>query len=188
MTQRVCPWWLGYFLASPIRRWIEIRDPDAFLGNYVKPGMRVLEPGPGMGFFTIPLARLVGPTGRVFAVDIQPKMLQVLRNRAGKAGLQDRVETRLADARSLGAEELRGTVDFALLYAMVHEVPGPEALFREVAGALKPGGKLLFVEPAGHVNAAHFEAEVEFARRAGLEEVSRPEVPKNRAVLFSKRG
>lgn len=188
MAQRVCPWWLGYFLASPIRRWIEIRDPDAFLSTYVKPGMRVLEPGPGMGFFTIPLARLVGPAGRVFAVDIQPKMLQVLRNRAAKAGLQDRVETRLAPSNSLGVEELRGTVDFALLYAMVHEVPEPEALFREVAGALKAGGKLLFAEPAGHVDASHFAEEVEFARRAGFEEASHPEVAKNRAVLFSKRG
>lgn len=188
MAQRVCPWWLGYFLASPIRRWIEIRDPDAFLSTYVKPGMRVLEPGPGMGFFTIPLARLVGPTGRVFAIDIQPKMLEALRGRVRRAGVQDRVETRLAGASSLGVEELRGTVDFALLYAMVHEVPEPEALFREVAGALKVGGKLLFAEPAGHVDAPHFAEEVEFARRVGFEEVSRPEVAKNRAVLLFKRG
>lgn len=188
MAQRVCPWWLGYFLASPIRRWIEIRDPAAFLSTYVKPGMRVLEPGPGMGFFTIPLARLVGPAGRVFAVDIQPKMLEALRRRTIRAGVQERVETRLAGARSLGVEELRGTIDFALLYAMVHEVPEPEALFREVAGALKPGGGLLFAEPAGHVDAAHFAEEVEFARRAGFEKVSHPEVPKNRAVLFLKRG
>ena len=186
MAHRVCPWWLGYFLASPIRRWIEIRDPETFLKSYVCAGMTVLEPGPGMGFFTIPLARLVGSAGKVVAVDIQPKMLQVLRNRAAKAGLQDRLETHLAGPRSLGVDGLRGTVDFALLYAMVHEVPEPQALFPEVAESLKPGGKVLFVEPAGHVDASHFDEEAGFARQAGLRETGRPEVPKNRAVLFSK--
>jgi len=186
MAHRVCPWWLGYFLASPIRRWIEIRDPEAFLKDYVRPGMTVLEPGPGMGFFTVPLARLVSSSGKVVAVDIQPKMLEVLRKRATKAGVQDRVEARLSGPNSLGVDELRGAVDFALLYAMVHEVPEAQALFREVAETLKPGGKLLFVEPAGHVDASHFAEEVEFARQAGLQEASRPEVPKNRAVLLAK--
>ena len=186
MAQRVCPWWLGYFLASPVRRWIEIRDPEAFLQTYVRPGMTVLEPGPGMGFFTIPLARLVGASGRVIAVDVQPKMLEVLRKRAERAGVSNQVETRLTSAASVDVTDLRGTVDFALLYAMVHEVPEPEALFREVAETLLPGGELVFAEPAGHVDAVHFEREVTFAVTAGLREVNRPKVPRNRAVLFSK--
>jgi ubiquinone/menaquinone biosynthesis C-methylase UbiE len=49
--------------------------------------MTVLAPGPGMGFFTIPLARLVGPSGRVIAVDLQPKMIESLKRRASKAGV-----------------------------------------------------------------------------------------------------
>lgn len=186
MAQRVCPWWLGYLLASPIRRWIEIRDPEAFLKTYVYPGMTVLEPGPGMGFFTIPLAKLVCPAGRVIAVDIQPKMLEILRKRAAKAGVEDRLETRLAGPRSLDVGELRGTVDFVLLYAMVHEVPEPQTLFRDLAEALVPGGRVLFAEPAGHVDARHFAEEVEFAVRSGLREINRPAVPKNRAILLSK--
>lgn len=186
MTHRVCPWWLGYFLASPIRRWIEIRDPEAFLKRYIRPGVTVLEPGPGMGFFTIPIARLVGPSGRVIAVDIQPKMLQVLRKRAAKAGVIDHLETRLAGLGSLDVGDLHSAVDFALLYAMVHEVLEPETLFREVAGTLVPGGRLLFAEPAGHVNVPRFEEEVRFAVNAGLHEIDRPEVPRSRAVLFAK--
>ncbi len=59
MPERVCPWWLGYFLASPIRRlW---QNPAQILRPYVREGMTVLEPGPGMVFFTLELARLVGP-------------------------------------------------------------------------------------------------------------------------------
>ena len=61
----VCPWWAGYILASPLRRLIQ--DPRSLLAPYVHPGMTVLEPGPGMGFFTLELARLVGPAGRVIA-------------------------------------------------------------------------------------------------------------------------
>ena len=63
MSQRVCPWWLGYLLASPLRRLMQ--DPVKVLAPYVREGMIVLEPGPGMGFFTLELARLVGPSGRI---------------------------------------------------------------------------------------------------------------------------
>jgi ubiquinone/menaquinone biosynthesis C-methylase UbiE len=54
-----------------------------------------------MGFFTIELARMVGPTGRVIAVDIQPKMLQGLKRRAAKAGVMEQVDARLAEPASL---------------------------------------------------------------------------------------
>ena len=69
----VCPWWLGYLCIGPIRRLQH--DPARILAPYVSEGMTVLEPGPGMGFFTLELARIVGPAGRVIAVDVQPKMI-----------------------------------------------------------------------------------------------------------------
>ncbi len=68
--------------------------------------MTVFEPGPGMGFFTIELARRVGPTGRVVAVDIEPRMLAGLRRRAAKAGLLERIDLRLAQTRTLGIVDL----------------------------------------------------------------------------------
>ena len=86
MSNRVCPWWLGSLLASPVRRWMQ-GDPVEILKPFVREGMTVLEPGPGMGFFTIPLARLVGASGRVVAVDLQPKMIAGLKRRAAKAYL-----------------------------------------------------------------------------------------------------
>src|SRR6516164_4706360 len=111
MSEHVCPWWLGYLLVSPIRRWMQ--NPDELIDPYVTPGMTVLEPGPGMGFFTLPLARRVG-SGRVIAVDIQPKMLDRLRRRAIKAGLIQRIETRLSKPDSLAIDDLKGKVDFIL--------------------------------------------------------------------------
>ena len=98
--RRVCPWWLGYLLASPVRRMFQ--HPAQMLAGHVRAGMTVLEPGPGMGFFTLELARLVGGSGRVIAVDIQPRMLDGLRRRAAKAGVLDRVDARLAAARFAG--------------------------------------------------------------------------------------
>lgn len=75
----VCPWWVGYFLASPLRRLIQ--DPGLVLYPHVHAGMTVLEPGPGMGFFTLELARLVGAAGRVLAVDVEPRMIRGLQRR-----------------------------------------------------------------------------------------------------------
>jgi ubiquinone/menaquinone biosynthesis C-methylase UbiE len=186
MAERVCPWWLGYFLASPIRRWIDVGDPEAFLSSYVRPGMTVLEPGPGMGFFTLPMAKIVGSSGRIIAIDIQPRMLEGLRRRATKAGVLPRIETRLARPDSLGIEDLTGKVDFVLAYAVVHEMPSTEAFFNETSSALKPDGRLLLVEPAGHVDAAKFTEELDAARRNGLRLEEEPKMPRKLAAQFTK--
>src|SRR5512133_1237774 len=121
MAERVCPWWIGYFLVSPIRKLVQ--DPAGILVPFVREGMTVLEPGPGMGFFTLEAARRVGERGRVVAVDLQPRMLAGLRRRAARAGLDTRIETREARADSLGVQDLAGKVDVCLALLMVHELP-----------------------------------------------------------------
>lgn len=184
MAQRVCPWWLGYMLACPLRRLMNA--PAKILASYVHEGMTVLEPGPGMGFFTLELARRVGARGRVVAVDIQPKMLEGLKRRAARAGLLERVDARLVSRDSMGLTDLAGAADFALAFAMVHELPAAGPFFSEVAAALRPGACLLLVEPAGHVNPTQFEAELEVASRAGLEVAERPSIRRNHAALLKK--
>ena len=184
MPEHVCPWWIGYFLVSPIRRWLQ--DPEELIKPYITPGMIVLEPGPGMGFFTLPLARRVG-SGRVVAVDIQPKMLDALRRRAEKAGLLQRIDVRLAKSDSLGIDDLSGMVDFVLAVAVVHEMPSAATFFREAAAALRPGGRLLFAEPAGHVRPDFFARELDFARIAGLVEENQLAVKRFHAALLRKQ-
>lgn len=83
----------------------------------------MLEPGPGMGFFTIPLARLVGASGRVMAVDLQPKMIANLKPCAAKANLLDRIDARVTSIDTLCLADLAGKVDFTLAFAVVHEFP-----------------------------------------------------------------
>jgi SAM-dependent methyltransferase len=184
MAQRVCPWWLGYLLASPMRCWVQ--KPEDLLAPYIREGMTVLEPGPGMGFFTLPMARMAGESGRIVAVDIQARMLDSLRRRALNAGLLARIETRLAQPDSLEIDDLKGAVDFVLAFAMVHEMPSAGEFFRQASAALKSGGLLLLAEPAGHVKPDVFARELEAARAAGLEEVTRPAIRRSLAAVLRK--
>ena len=68
MADRVCPHWVGYLLINPLRKLFE--NPNKILGPFVQEGMIVLEPGCGMGYFSLPLARMVGPKGRVVGIDV----------------------------------------------------------------------------------------------------------------------
>ncbi len=184
MGHRVCPWWLGYFLISPLRR-LQL-NPETVLRRFVREGMTVLEPGPGMGFFTVPLARLVGSTGRVVALDVQPKMVEKLKRRLTKNGLGKRVDARLVAADSLAINDLAGKVDFTLAFAMVHEMPSAAHFFAETAMASKAGAHLLLVEPAGHVTAEEFATELRDAAQSGFKVLDRPHVRRSQAAVLQR--
>jgi len=164
--RHICPWWIGYLLACPIRQLFE--DPDRLLAPWARPGMTVLEPGCGMGYFSLPLARLVGPSGRVICVDLQQPMIDRLAKRARKAGLLDRLDLVVCGPGDLGLSRWRGRVDLAVAIHMLHEVPDQAATLGQISEALRPGGVLLLREPRGHVSRAAFEAAVAAASRAGL--------------------
>jgi SAM-dependent methyltransferase len=182
MSAHVCPWWLGWLLASPIRKLVH--DPVRILAPHVREGMTVLEPGPGVGFFTLELARRVGPAGRVIAVDVQPRMLAGLRRRAERAGLGERIVTRLAAKDSLGTADLAGAVDLVLAFAVVHEVPDAARFFTEIRETLAPGGKVLVAEPSGHVRPVEFEASLAAAARAGLRREPGPAIARSRTAVL----
>ena len=166
MPGRVCPPWIGYFLLNPLRKLFE--NPDKMLGQFVRDGMVVLEPGCGMGYFTLALARMVGPEGRVVAVELQGKMLSVLGRRASRSGLSDRIELRQTGAEGLRVEDLSGEVDFAAAIHLVHEIPDQGAFFAQVWNILKPGCRLLVLEPKGHISLDQFEQTVATAKQIGF--------------------
>jgi ubiquinone/menaquinone biosynthesis C-methylase UbiE len=183
-VSHTCPWWFGYFLLNPLRRLVQ--GPTRLLGPFVRLGMRVVEPGCGMGFFTLDLARMVGPAGRVIAIDLQEKMLAGLRRRAARAGLEGAIDIRLAQPDRLGIDDLTAQVDFVLAFYLVHELREPAAFFAEVAAALKPDGQILVVEPPLHVSRAAFEASLAVAAGAGLVVRARPRIGPNKAALLAK--
>ena len=184
MAGRVCPPWVGFFLLNPLRKFLE--NPDSMLGPFIKEGMIVLEPGCGMGYFTLPLARMVGPKGRVMAVEIQPKMLSVLGRRAGKAGLLERIELRSVGADGMELEDLSEKVDFAAAIHMVHELPDPSPFFSEIWKALKPSGKLLVIEPKGHVSLDNFQQTAAAAANLGFKSETIVGKVSGRSALFYK--
>jgi ubiquinone/menaquinone biosynthesis C-methylase UbiE len=184
MGHHVCPVWVGYWLVNPLRRLVQ--NPLEILGPHVQPGMTVMDVGPGMGFFSLSLARLVGTGGRVVCVDVQAKMLEGLRRRARRAGLAERIETRLCVAGSRELEEFRDRMDFVLAFAVVHEAPDSLVFLKDVASVLKSGGRLLLAEPKGHVSEAEFRVSVQDAVHAGLRVAGSPRIWRTRAVLMEK--
>ncbi len=184
MAGHVCPWWLGYFHLGVIRR--RLQNPGKILSPYVRPGMKILDIGPGMGFFTLEMAKLAGPEGRVVAVDVQPKMIRALERRARRAALADRIDARVCTAGSLGADDLAGIIDFTCAFYVVHEVPDVPGLMRQVHALLVPAGMLIMVEPAHHISLEDFELNIETAREVGFSVHERPEIRKSRSVLLVK--
>jgi len=96
------------------------------LSPYVQTGDTAIDIGPGMGYFTIPMAKLVEPTGHVVAIDVQAKMLSALVRRTNKWGVSERITPYLAKADSLGSHP---KADFILAFYMVHEVRDKERFF-----------------------------------------------------------
>ena len=109
----------------------------------IAPGSTVADLGAGVGYFTWRLARAVGPTGKVIAVDIQPGMIERLRQ-----NLADRNITNVEPV--LGSEEdprlPPNSVDLVLLVDVYHELQQPERTMAHVRRALKPDGRLVLIE------------------------------------------
>jgi ubiquinone/menaquinone biosynthesis C-methylase UbiE len=148
--------------------------------------MTVLEVGSGMGFFTLPLARLVGESGHVVCVDLQEKMIRAVRKRATKAKLIDRIELRVNTPISVCIDDLTEKVDFALVFAVVHEVPDARQFLLEIQRSLRKGGSLLFSEPAGHVSREAFGHTLTTAQSLGFRIADSPKIRGNRSSLWVK--
>jgi SAM-dependent methyltransferase len=180
-----CPVWIGYLLASPVRRLFE--NPNTLVLPLVKPGYRVLELGPGLGFFTVPVAKAVQAGGKVVCVDVQGTMLARLGKRLDRRGLRDRVELRQCSHDDLGLANEYQTCDLALALHVVHETPSPSATIRTLAACLKPGGQLLLVEPSGHCSRDLWREESAAAEKAGLVGAAHPQHEgRKQLALWSK--
>ncbi|MGA7880691.1 MAG: methyltransferase domain-containing protein [Terrimicrobiaceae bacterium] len=137
-----CPAWLVPLLENPyVEAMAGAKTILARAG--IRPGMRVLDAGCGPGRLTVPASMMVGPSGQIVAVDIQRRMLQMLRGRVQEKGLTN-VELVLA---GLGEGKLAANkFDIALLVTVLGEIPDKLAALREIYQCLQPGGILSITE------------------------------------------
>lgn len=143
----------AWFLTSPLRRVLEMKmgKPEARMLELLQlqGGERVLDAGCGSGFHTLLLAEQL-PEGQVVAVDVSPEMLDRLRRNAARRKLSERVEVLRADGLQLPLED--ESVDRAVSAAVWHHLDDPQQACRELARALRPGGRAvvsdLEIQPA----------------------------------------
>ena len=107
-------------------------------------GSVVADLGAGSGWFTVRLARRVGPNGKVYAEDVQPQMVEVIKRRMSRENLQRRVEVKLGTTEDLLLPE--NALDAALICDAYHEMEQPVALLRSAARALKKDGRIGIIE------------------------------------------
>jgi SAM-dependent methyltransferase len=122
----------------------EEEAPDVALNVLKIPkGASVADIGAGSGFMTVRLAARVGPTGRVFANDVQPQMLNILARRLSNSQITNvtLIEGTIDDPRLPPA-----SVDLEIMVDVYHELSQPQAMLRHLREALKPGGRLVLLE------------------------------------------
>lgn len=136
---RPMPHQFAGLLEHPLR--LRYRRPGDLLGELgIAAGMTVLDLGCGSGLYTVEMARMVGATGVVHAVDIQQVLVEQTRQRVEQVGLADRVRLHCSGAYALPLADK--SVDLAVLIATLGEIPDKEAALFELQRVLKPGAIL----------------------------------------------
>ena len=180
----VCPWQVAPILLMTVRK--PLHNPRKIVGQYITEGMTVLDIGCGMGYFTIPMAEMVGGSGKVIAADLQPEMLDGLRRNAAKAEVHN-IITHQCKKNTLALDDWAGKIDFALIFWMLHEVPDSERLILEMRSALSDHGVLFFSEPKfGHVSADQFKESLDMITSSGFRITEYPKVTLGRTALLEK--
>jgi ubiquinone/menaquinone biosynthesis C-methylase UbiE len=180
---RVCPVELADSLDSKIRRFFQ--NPQKILKPFVSEGMKVLDIGCGPGFFSIELAKLVGNSGKVFAVDLQEGMLQKIRNKIKGTNLEESINLVKSEQDKFTVPE---KVNFILAFYMVHEVPDKNKLFKDLINILDDKGQFLLVEPKlFHVSQKEFNKTMQIAEKTGFKINKGPKLPFSFSAVLNKR-
>jgi len=109
----------------------------------IKPGMKVADVGAGVGYFTLRLAKRVGPDGIIYANDVQPEMLAMLKEKAAKAGATN---IRFVLGSESDPRLPKNTMDLVLMVDVYHELSQPQTMLDRVRTSLKEDGRLVLIE------------------------------------------
>jgi ubiquinone/menaquinone biosynthesis C-methylase UbiE len=180
-------WWRKNPSACPYgqRFWVEAPHPVITRDRLREvlapvPGERVLEIGPGTGYYTLDMAEWLAPDGRVEIFDLQQEFLDHVMRRAAERGLANVVPTQ-GDATALPYED--ASMDAVVLTAVLGEIPEPLAALREIRRVLKPSGRLIVGELFGD---PHFTTQGALKRQATEAGLSFETRSGNRFAYFAR--
>jgi ubiquinone/menaquinone biosynthesis C-methylase UbiE len=180
-------WWRKNPSACPYgqRFWVEAPHPVITRDRLRKvlvpqTGERVLEIGPGTGYYTLDIAEWIGPDGRVEIFDLQQEFLDHVGRRAAERGVGNVVPTQ-GDATALAYED--DSIDAVVLTAVLGEIPDPGAALREIRRVLKPDGRLIVGELFGD---PHFTTQGSLRRQAAEAGLSYETHSGNRLAYFAR--
>ena len=179
--QHTCPWWLAYSWDNRFRTLFH--NPDSFIKPFVQPGAKVADLGCGMGYFSIAMAAYTGDSGKVYATDIQAKMLDILQKRIKKYQYREVITPFLVKHEN---DHIPDMLDFILSFWMLHEVPDKASFLEFWLDSLSGNGKFLLVEPKFHVTRIQFDEEIALCMNNGLTILDYPEIRFSRSVIFEK--
>ncbi|MBI1840105.1 MAG: class I SAM-dependent methyltransferase [Verrucomicrobia bacterium] len=191
---------IAHVMGHPAADWLErsSREEEERTSRLVellrvRPGDTVADIGSGTGYLTRRIAPLAGPSGKVYGVDIQPEMLQLMTNQLSRLGITNVVAV-------LGTEKdpklPAGALDLVVMVDVYHEFEFPLEMTEAMVKALKPGGRLAFVEfraedPTVPIKAVHKLSESQVKKEMlphalAWEETNR-ELPWQHLIVFRKR-
>ncbi|HET7200555.1 MAG TPA: methyltransferase domain-containing protein [Burkholderiales bacterium] len=159
----------AYWLERPERR--EEEKTDRVLAALeLKRGMAVADVGAGSGYYSSRMAERVGPSGTVYAVDVQPEMIEILRLQMKQRRVTN-VKPILGTATDPRLPQ--GALDLALMVDVYHELEYPYEMLAAIVRALKPGGRVVFVEfrgddPQVPIKALHTMTEAQVRKEAAV--------------------
>ncbi len=136
------PEWMADLIDNPLRRKIQPPEETA-LRHGIKPGMRVLEVGPGNGTYTLGAAHTIGPEGELVTIDIEPKMIERVHQQIAAEGITN-IEARVANVYDLPFDDQ--SFDLIYMIAVINEIPDISRALAEFHRVLKPAGTLVFSE------------------------------------------
>jgi len=160
-----------------------IHSPKRLLKKYIRKGNTVVDMGCGPGLFTLGIAKMIGKTGKIYAVDIQKEMLELTKEQINKTNISTPIEYILCNN---SFPKIAEYVDFILAFFVVHELPSMSEFFKLAYQKLKPGGFCYIAEPIFHVNEKEFQDTLEIAKTTGFKLKEFPRVLLSRVVVFYK--
>jgi precorrin-6B methylase 2 len=191
---------IAHVMGHPGADWLERPEREAeeapqevIAALTLRPGEVVADIGAGSGYFTWRLARVVGPAGRVYAVDIQPEMLDRLKTNLTTRGISNVVMVLWGEQ---DPKLPRASVDLALMVDVYHEFAWPHEMLAAICASLKPGGRVVFVEyraedPTVPIKPLHKMSEAQIRREAAVHPLEWVQtvktLPRQHLVIFRKR-